>query len=644
MCGICGAWGDFEPSLVARMSELLAHRGPDDHGAFRDASVGLALGHRRLSILDLSDRGHQPMSTPDGAITLVYNGEVYNFRELRAGLEARGVTFRSDTDTEVLLHLYRLEGVDFLRRLNGIFALALWDAAERTLLLARDGFGVKPLYVAETPSGFVFASELKAVLQCREVSRELDPAGILYHLGFLWCPSPTTALRAVRKVEPGTAMLLRDRRVVRSWRFYAPPFRPAREALQISAGDAAARVRGAVAVAVERQMVADVPVGAFLSGGLDSSAVVAFAARVAGPRRLQCFTIRAEGDAAAEGIADDLPYARRVAAHLDVDLHVVDARADQTDRLAAAIWYVDEPQGDPAAINAWMIAELARSQGIKVLLSGAGGDDVFSGYRRHVALQGDRLLARAPWAVRRVIGGAARRMPTGIAGLRKIAKALRHADASAEDRLMTPFLWPDAGALAALPGPWLRERIGVERALDPLRAALAELPAGIAPLDAMLALELRYFLADHNLNYTDKVGMAAGVEVRVPLLDPDLVALACALPASLKVRGAHAKWIFKQAMAPLLPHDVIWRPKTGFGVPLRRWMSAGAMPEALADALRPEAVRARGLFDADAVARLLAATRSGRADGAYTLFEIAAIEIWCRQFVDPDVPRPPVGA
>jgi asparagine synthase (glutamine-hydrolysing) len=644
MCGIGGCWGGFEDDLVDRMNAVMAHRGPDDGGVFVDRGRGLALGHRRLSILDLSERGHQPMATPDGRLVIVYNGEIYNFRELRAELVRAGATFRSDTDTEVLLHLYRRHGPDFLGRLNGIFAFALYDADADHLLLARDGLGVKPLYIAETPVGFAFASELKALTQTRHVDRAIDPEGILFHLGFLYSPGETTAMRGVRKVDPGTALIVRDGRVARRWRFYELPVGTPERALDLGPEDAAARVRDAVARAVRRQMVADVPVGAFLSGGLDSSAIVAFAAKEAAPRRLQCFTIRAAGDAAAEGIADDLPYARRVAAHLGVDLHVVDAPASMTSRIEGAIWHLDEPQGDPAVINAWLIAELARAHGIPVLLSGAGGDDLFSGYRRHIALQAEAAWAWLPRPARRALAGVARRLPTGAPRLRQAAKALRHADASPHDRLASAFLWPDAAMLDALPGPLLRPIATRDRLLAPLREALDALPANTPPLEAMLHLEQRFFLVDHNLNYTDKVGMATGVEVRVPLLDLDLVDLASRIPTRYKVRGRTAKWIFKKAMEPILPPDVIWRPKTGFGVPLRRWLTEGALPEPLGDALSPAAIRARGLFDPQAVERLLAATRAGRADGAYPLYEIATIELWCRQFVDPAVPARPSEA
>lgn len=642
MCGVAGFWGEFEPQVLERMTGRIAHRGPDDAGHWHDPEAGIGLGHRRLSIIDLSPRGHQPMFTPDGDVGIVYNGEVFNYRELRAQLEADGVVFRSDSDTEVLLHLYRRDGPAFLESLNGMFALAIWDARSKELLLARDGVGVKPLYVANTRRGLLFASELKALLVTDDVSRQLDTTGVLQHLGFISCPAPRTALQGVRKLEPGQALLFRDGREVRRWFFYRVPTRSVSQLQQLAPAEAASQVYDAVEEAVRRQMVADVPVGAFLSGGLDSSAIAAFARRQLDDRRLQCFTIRSVGDLDADGFADDLPYASRVAKHLDVDLHIVDARPQDTvDRLERAIWHMDEPQGDLAAINAWMISELAREHGIVVLLSGAGGDDIFSGYRRHHAVMAERWWSWLPSTVRRGVGRGARSLPTRSAQLRRVSKALRDAGVSDDDRLIRYFLWPDAASLPGLLGPSLRGGDAWARVAAPLRQTLATVDPSASPLERMLALEMRHFLADHNLNYTDKMAMAAGVEVRVPLLDPDLIDLACQLPAGLKIRSGHAKWVFKKAMEPLLPHDVIYRPKTGFGVPLRRWMAADTMPENVADALSSTSVANRGLFDPGAVDRLLRDTRSGRSDGAYVLLEMAVIELWCRQFVDVAIPEAP---
>jgi len=413
MCGIAGFAGDFDRYLLDRMNSAIAHRGPDDAGTeyYPNARVGLA--HRRLSIIDLTDRGHQPMSDVTKTATIIFNGEIYNYRELRAELIRDGFRFRSDSDTEVLLNLYLRDGSKMLEKLNGIFAFAIYDHRDCSMLIARDGLGVKPLYYAETSRGVIFASELKALLQEPSIDRSLDEEAIWHHLIYLWSPSPLSMLRSVRKLEPGVALEIRDGRIRGKWTFYDLPYD--RPLVDWPKEDAIVQVRKAVVRAVDRQLVADVPVGAFLSGGLDSSAVVALARRRLGSERLQCFTIGFNDPRAkAEGMSEDLPYAQRVAKSLDVDLHTIYVGADMVDELGNMIFYLDEPQADPAPINALFITRMAREQGIKVLLSGAGGDDVFTGYRRHQALRLERLWSWIPQGGREGIRRFGTRVSMGM--------------------------------------------------------------------------------------------------------------------------------------------------------------------------------------------------------------------------------------
>src|SRR5436309_437581 len=536
MCAVCGFVGTFDPSLLAAMSKSLRHRGPDDRGQIifrgRDCAVGLA--HRRLAILDLSADGHQPMtsvcgrcgqgSTEDAAkLWLTYNGEIYNYRELRRDLIASGHRFHSQTDSEVLLHLYAEEGVEMLTKLNGIFAFAIYDGRSQgrrgevkagDLFLARDGLGVKPLYYAEAEQGFLFASELKALLECSHLSRDLDLVALHYYLTYLWAPAPFTPLKQVRKLPPGDALLIRNARIARYWSFYDIPYGQSRHLG--SENDIAAELRERVQIAVERQLVADVPVGAFLSGGLDSSAVVAMMRRAHRDRRLTCYCIGFAGDVDLEGSPPDLPYARKVADHLGVDLRTIEVESDIIKHLERMLYHIDEPQADPAAINTLLIAEQAR-------------------------------------------------------------------------------------------------------------------------LNRMLYLETKHFLADHNLNYTDKMAMAAGVEVRVPLLDLELVDFATRIPPTLKQVGRTGKAIFKKAMEPFLPREVIYRPKSGFGVPLRRWLES-ELREAVEDTLSSDSLKQRGLFEPRSVQRLVEMDRAGLVDGAYTVFSLMCIELWCRMFADKRAP------
>jgi asparagine synthase (glutamine-hydrolysing) len=631
MCGIAGYCGRFKPELLARMSATVAHRGPDGAGSYISSDGGTGLAHRRLAIIDLSSTGAQPMTDSATGVTITYNGEIYNYRELRAQLEAAGAAFVGRSDTEVILRLYLAHGRAALPMLNGIFALAIWDPRDRSLLLARDGAGVKPLYYAEPPSGFVFASELKALLACDEMDRSIDARAVWLYLTYLWSPTPYTMLRAVRKLEPGTALLVRDGRIAERWRFYELPYPAPR--FEGDAQNAVAAVRHTLDQAVQRQMVADVPVGAFLSGGLDSSAIVAFARRHAPERRIQCFTIETSHSTRDEGFVDDLPYARRVAAHLDVDLHTIRVGPEIVTHFERMVWHLDEPQADLAPLNALMICELARSYGIKVLLSGAGGDDVFTGYRRHYALMQERWWRWLPASARAALAATARALPAGAPLLRRVRRALGEAGLDGDERLVSYFAWLPQADSAPLLSPELRAQCEGWSPLAPLMQSLRAIDGEREPLNRMLFLEAKHFLCDHNLNYTDKMGMAVGVEVRVPFLDPDLMRLAASLPAQFKQRGSEGKWILKRAMEPDLPRDVIYRPKTGFGVPLRRWLRH-ELRDTVEDLLSERSVSARGLFDPAAVTRLREMDAAGRIDAAYPLLALCAIEMWCRIILD----------
>jgi asparagine synthase (glutamine-hydrolysing) len=633
MCGIIGYSGRFEHGSLESGIRAICHRGPDDAGSFFDDGAAVGLGHARLSIIDLSPLGHQPMQALDGAVQLVFNGEIYNYRELRKELEAKGHAFRGHSDTEVILHLYLEEGERMLSRLNGIFTVAFFDARTGTMLVARDALGVKPLYYTEQPHGVAFASEIKGLLRLVPGLRELDPVSLHRYLTFLWCPGEGTPLKAVRKLLPGEAMVLRQGKVERRFTWYRlPAFRGI--AQDLGEREAVEGTVRHVRAAVQRQMVADVPVGAFLSGGLDSSAVVAFAREIAPD--LQCFTIRQVGGTEA-GVTDDLPYAERVAKHLGVKLHTVEIEASRmAGDIERMVWQLDEPLADPAPLNVLYICELARRSGMKVLLSGAGGDDLFTGYRRHHALLLQRYWDWVPRGARGLIESAAARLDQRRPWLRRLAKATNGAGLEGDERIANYFRWARESELLGLFSEESRRAIGPTAALAPMLEFMRPLPASLPPIERMLALEQRFFLADHNLPYTDKMSMAVGVEVRVPLLDLELVDFSARVPSEFKQRGKTGKWVFKKAMEPYLPHDVIYRPKSGFGAPIRRWMRHELRP-LVGDLLGESSLRRRGLFDPAAVSRLIEANQEGRVDASYTLLSLLAIEIWCRRFVDAAV-------
>ena len=630
MCGILGCFGAFDTNALKSGLLALNHRGPDDSGLHVDKTAGIGLGHTRLAVIDLSPLGRQPMLSGDGQVVLTFNGEIYNFKALRKELEAKGHVFRGQSDTEVLLNLYLDQGEAMLSRLNGIFAFALWDGRKGALLVARDGLGVKPLYYAESPQGFAFASEIKALLPLLPPGRELDVASLHRYLGFLWCPGDGTPIRSVRKLQPGEAIVVRQGRIVRRWTWYQLPGFGVKAAAS-GERDWIAATASHVRQAVHRQMVADVPVGAFLSGGLDSSAVVAFA-RELNPE-LRCFTIEVVGGQEA-GATDDLPYARRVAEHLGVPLDVVTIDAGRMAQdLEGMVAQLDEPLADPAPLNVLYISRLARQQGMKVLLSGAGGDDLFTGYRRHHALRLERWWRWLPGEVRAGLDKAAMRLDRRRVWSRRLAKLFNGAGLDGDASIANYFLWAREADLFALYTPEVQAQLRETRAAQPLVDFLEAAPVGLSRLERMLLLEQRFFLADHNLIYTDKMSMAAGVETRVPFLDLDLVEFAARMPSEYKQRGGTGKWVLKQAMAPYLPHEVIYRPKTGFGAPLRRWMK-NELREVLGDLLSAESLKRRGLFDPVAVQRIIAADDAGRADASYTLLSLLCIEMWCRRFID----------
>jgi len=627
MCGIAGFSGRTAEEVSDAVLDRMAHRGPDGRGRYDSACGSVSLFHTRLAILDPTPDGAQPMAAANGQIVVTFNGEIYNFRELRSELQTRGYVFRTRTDTEVLLALYLEYGTELLEKLNGIYAFALWDARSRSLFVARDGMGVKPLYISEANSTFAFASEIKALLCFPWVPRELDPQAMAHYVRYLWCPAPRTPLTDVKKLEPGMALLVREGRVVKRWRHYELPA-PGPDQ-QPSVEDWTAQVRQVLHAAVERQMVSDVPLGAFLSGGLDSSAIVSYA-RQHTTGKLQCFTIDFdERSANEEGLERDLPYAEEVAKHLEVDLHVVRVNSRMAEGLAEMVWQLDEPQADFAPLNVLFISRLARQHGVKVLLSGAGGDDLFTGYRRHRALALNTLWDRLPTGVRNAAASLGQRMPARPPILRRAGKLLRAAESEGNTRLAGYFDWVSVGLVRNL----FNREIAVTLDEEPLLNNLQAMPELVSPLQRMLLLEQRYFLTDHNLNYTDKLSMAVGVEVRVPFLDKEVVALAARIPDRLRQHGAESKWILRRAMKGVLPRSVLHRRKAGFGVPLRAWLR-GPLREIMIELLSSDALRRRRLFDSAAVARMISATEAGHGDCAYSIFSLMCIELWCRAYLD----------
>jgi asparagine synthase (glutamine-hydrolysing) len=635
VCGICGFAGRADDELVNTMTSQLGHRGPDGYGTRSfpsiDGGVPASLGHRRLSILDPGPRGAQPMCTPDGRYWITYNGEIYNFRELRGGLEREGRRFRTTCDTEVVLAMYERHGPDMLGWLNGIFAMAIWDTEQRRLFLARDRLGVKPLYHAERGSALYFASEVKALLPALP-HPSLRRDALADYLTFLWVPDPDTLFEGIYKLAPGHYATFSGERleVTQYWDMsFAPERRPETEWAEV--------LRDEVGAAIRRQMVSDVPLGSFLSGGIDSSAIVAEMTRASG--RITTFTVGAsEQDLEHEIVPDDVRYARLMASRHGVDYHELTLESDVVALLPKLIWHLDEPVADPAAISTYLICSAARRK-LTVILSGMGGDEIFAGYPRHLAAQLGRLLGPAPLPVRRGL----RRLieshltlgrPGRLRGPRRnVMKLARGLDGTPWDRYLAYCSYYQAHELGALLAPDTAPG-------DPFRRHRAYLArvSGEHWLNQLLYLDLKTFLPCLNLAYTDKMSMAASAEVRVPLLDDELVGLSGRIPPELKLHGLTRKYLFKRSMEGVLPREVIYRRKAGFGAPVRAWL-VGDLEPMVDDLLGPDVVRARGLFDPAEVRRLIDANRRGQEDNALRIWALLTLELWQRAFLDTDTSR-----
>lgn len=631
MCGLIGYSGDFTKENLNSGLIKIDHRGPDDSGVFFNDKNHIGLGHSRLSIQDLSSLGHQPMISSDGLISLVFNGEIYNFKELREELVKKGYEFKSNSDTEVVLNLYIEMGEKMLDKLNGIFAFAFYDSRSNITFIARDRFGIKPLYYSETKKGFAYSSEIKALIHLIPNDKKIDFNSLNRYLSFLWCPGDGTPLSRVKKMLPAEAMIIHEGGVKKRWIWFKLPiFRNIKA--NLSEINAIKGTEKHLKEAVKRQLVSDVPVGAFLSGGLDSSSIVAMA-KLENPN-IECFTIETI-DGVEDGMTDDLPYARKAAKYLDLNLNVISINSKKIcDDLVYMVQQLDEPLSDPAALNLRYISKLAKDQGIKVLLSGAGGDDIFTGYRRHQAIALDKYWNWVPHKARKGLEDLTSRFDQRNPTYRRITKFFNGAGLIEDERLANFFIWSKQDTLLNLFHKDLKNEFTKSKPLDPMIDFLSPLKEKpINPLDKMLALEQRFFLTDHNLNYTDKMSMSAGVEVRVPFLDNDLVEFAQKIPLKFKQRKNQGKWVLKKSMENYLPNEIIYRPKTGFGAPLRRWIR-NDLRDLIGDILSQESINKRGFFDANEVRKIILQNHEGKIDASYTIFSILCIEIWCRSFID----------
>jgi len=629
MCGFAGlvdpAGGEIDRPLLEAMSGALAHRGPDGGGLW--CAPGVGLGHRRLRVIDLSPAADQPMGSADGAVQVVFGGEIYNFADLRAELIGLGHRFRTRSDTEVLVHGYERWGDALLDRIDGMFAFALWDGRRRRLLAARDRMGKKPFYFAQVPRAggapplFAFASELRALLLVPGLDRRVSPQALGRYLCFEYVPPPLAIVRGARKLDAAERLVLdvasdpcAPPAVARYWDLPFPA-EPARWGLD----EAAEELRTLLGRAVERRLVADVPLAAFLSGGLDSSTVVATMAELAGADRVRTFSI-----GFTDPRFDESGHARAVAAHLGT-AHREERLAGRAllDDLPAVAGILDEPLGDASLIPTHLLCRFARQE-VTVALSGDGGDELFAGYPTFLADPVGEVYYRAPVALRAAIARAAGALPasSGYFGVDfQIRQFLRGGETDGprrHQRWLASFLPEELGTLLR---PEVREAAG-----DPLAEVEGRLGPGRSA-DRLLAFYARFYLAGDVLTKVDRASMAVGLEVRSPLLDSDVVAFACQLPAPLRRRGLVGKRVLRRAMRGRLPRGVLVRRKQGFAVPVARWLRE-ELAEPLRDELAPEKIEREGLFEAGAVSRLVEEHMSGRRDHRKPLWTLFVLERW----------------
>jgi len=631
MCGIIGICAKNASTFIEQANRSIAHRGPDDEGTYTDEYI--ALGHQRLSILDLSPTGHQPMHSADGDYVMIFNGEIYNHEEIRQQI-ANKYPFRSSGDSETLLYGYIQYGAEILNKLNGIFAFAIYQKSTQKLFVARDQMGVKPLYYYQKNNTFLFGSEIKSFIHTPDFDKTIDYEALVNYLHFIWSPGTQTPFKYVKKLPAGHYLELnvKNPQQYKIQKYYEIPFDG--KTFQKSEQAWIEELDERLTKAVSRQMLSDVPVGFFLSGGLDSSSLVALAKKLNPDKKIQCYTIETgDQDINSNGSENDLPYAIKVAKHLNVDLEIVKADTDILQDFDKMIWHMEEPQGDPAPLNVYNISRIARQTGHVVLIGGAGGDDLFSGYRRHQALRAEKYFKHIPAFAGNAIKSASGLLNTQKPFGRRVQKLTKHLNRDTLNRLAGYYEWMPLERNLNLFHKDIRQQIEHHNPANYLIDSLQNIPNEKNLLNYLLYWDMKYFLTDHNLNYTDKLSMATGVEVRVPFLDLELIDFSTRLPVDIKMKGSEAKYILKKTMEKYLPKDIIYRPKTGFGAPVRRWILQD-LDEMIENYLSTENIRKRGIFDEKNVRQLIADNKAGKIDGAYAIFALLCIESWFRQFVD----------
>lgn len=620
MCGICGIFSyqnmvPVDQDLISRMLVAIQHRGPDDDGVHIDR--GLAIGMRRLSIIDL-EGGHQPMSNEDGSIWIVFNGEIYNFPELRSDLMAKGHVFRTRSDTETIIHAYEEWGMESFSRLNGMFGLALWDRHNRELILARDPFGIKPLYYADREGCLTFGSEIKAILAGPEIPRQVDLEALDQFLAFSFVPSPHTLFKGIKKIPPGYAMRVTSSGV-KLHRFYQPEI----VAKDMGSAEWLDALQYQIEAAVKRQMISDVPVGVMLSGGIDS-ATVAMLMRKFSRQALHSFTVGFAGDFD----LNELAAARRSAELIGSTHHeVVISSEEFVEFLPKSIWHLEEPVANPSSLPFYWVCKLAREY-VKVVLTGQGADEPFAGYGRHLGEYYGEWYRRIPSAVRRrLITPFVDSLPRNEQLKRAVHSLDIHDPLSRLTQIYSIF---DADLRQHLYKPEMRfeSQASLAHSIEKLHGDIAHLDG----LNQMTYIDARFSLADNLLMYGDKMSMAVSLEARVPFLDLNLMAFVESMPARYKIRGQTQKYLLKKAVAKWLPPEIIKRKKIGFTTPIDQWFSS-ELRNYVSDKLLGSGSACNLYFNPATIEKMIADHENKRHDYKRHLFNLLTFEMWHEQFV-----------
>lgn len=625
MCGIYGyvsSRGGIQPEILRRMGDTLRHRGPDDEGEWIQHSeeLAVALGHKRLSIIDLTSAAKQPISDEDGKIWLTYNGEIYNFRELRSELAAKGHTFKSTSDGEIIVHLYEEMGAACLERLKGMFAFALWDETQQSLFLARDRIGKKPLHYAIYDGGIAFASEIKALLKHPQVVKEIDLSALNKYLTFEYVPAPATIFKSIKKLEPGHYLSYQNGKseIKKYWDIpladYPIGFK--------TEDEYAEELRDILERAVRSRLVADVPVGVFLSGGIDSGVIAALAAKA--DRKIECFSIGFD-----EPSFDESSHAKSIAKALGLNhrLKIFNTR-EMLDNLDELPNFLDEPLADASILPFYLLSKVA-SERLKVALSGDGGDELFAGYPTYQAHRIITYYDLLPETLKNSVKALAAWLPVSHGNIStdfKIKQFLRGAGVSPEIRF---FMWMGSFTESEKKGLLssdVRAALAHENTYEDVFAYIRE--SGLnKDLERILYLSMKLYLQDDILVKVDRAAMANGLEVRCPLLDQELVEFACRLPMQYKLHGLKTKYLLKKAAAGILPDSIINRKKKGFGIPISKWLT-GELKSYMLDYLGEERIKRQGYFNYPYIKGLIDDHLHKRKDHRKLLWTLLIFQIW----------------